>query len=425
MPATPGYIGNPQKAFGLGDPLTPQGEAINGVYAPSGALSQFKGRLRTAQQPVVAVVGDSIPWGGYASHVGSIGFGTDCVSVLRRGLQQQFGNGGSGFRSSYDCVASVLVANYGFLSGELGSNTGGPWNIYNAGGSTDGPGALQLTNGPASGAGPFVAGTLTWRNVYGSTINLYCADTNATVNLTIDGGASIPIVLTNTSSIRRRQVATNLSPGPHTVVLSIGTAGVFISGVEGLNPTGAVVHNYSQIGYTSQSFATAAVWTNGFAPTWMGGVNNPADLVIYQLGVNDAGNTLQPFLVSNTANGAIGAFNAYLDWVRVFLDGVRDTATTNPPDILLCHSHIGNTEPAGPRKRAWGQYGMGFLGLAQLYNAAYINYWTLGRNSYQNWAAQSLWGNAASPGNPGVDGVHLSDVGHNLVGQTLLSLLVQ
>lgn len=425
MPVTPGYISNPQGAFGLGDALNVQGEAVNGLFAPAGALTLFKNRLRTTSQPRISIVGDSIPWGGYASHVGATGLGTDCISVLRRGLQQQFGNGGCGFRSSYDCVASTLVANYGFLAAELGSNTGGPWNIYNAGGSTDGPGSLQLVNGPASGAGPFVAGTLTWRNVYGSTINLYSADTNATVNISIDGGANIPIVLTNTSSIRKNLVASNLPPGPHTVVLSVGAVGVFICGIEGLNPTGAVVHNYSQIGYTSQSVANAAVWTNGFAPSWMGGVNNPADLVIYQMGVNDAGSAVQPFLVSNTANGVIGAFNSYLDWVRVFLDGIRDTTNNTPPDVLLWHSHIGNTEAAGPKKRAWSQYAMGFLGLAQVYNCAYINFWTLGRNSYSNWTNLSYWGSAANPGLPGADGVHLSDIGHNYVGSTFLQLLTQ
>lgn len=230
----------------------------------------------------------------------------------------------------------------------------------------------------------------------------------------IDGAAAVSVA---DSGITKIQVTTitGLAAGDHTVVLKHnGTTGSFFSpcGVAGENASGVVVNNYGLSGAQTSTFSDASA---AYQPgTWNGGPNYPADLLIYALGANDALANVTP---DNFALNLRKFFNNVKDGTA--LSGAKATGET---DILIMMQHIGTYDSAS---LVWHNYTSRARMIAEAYGAAYVDIWSLGRNSWNYWHDQGNWGNSTTAGGvAGTDTIHMSDAGHAAVADAILPILM-
>jgi lysophospholipase L1-like esterase len=248
--------------------------------------------------------------------------------------------------------------------------------------------------------------------VRGSSINIYNvsgAAPRANFTYSIDGGAPVLVTVNIGSTAIQVTNVTGLSDSNHTVVLTWNGAAsdpLFIVGVEGLNSTGITVNNLAKSGSRTSQWVSNTT----FGPPYNGGTAYPADLVIYSLGVNDANNSV-------TGDG-------WLDNVTVHLQAIK-AANNGATDIILLHQHIG-TFGSVPATTAnlFGEYSARIRGLAQNYNAALVNMWTVGRNSWNYNNSIGYWGDPNTVGIPGTDTVHLSDFGHQAISDIITPIVM-
>ncbi|MFF9649689.1 SGNH/GDSL hydrolase family protein [Streptomyces sp. NPDC014622] len=157
-------------------------------------------------------------------------------------------------------------------------------------------------------------------------------------------------------------------------------------------------------GAPSQYYSILGLEKN-ISAEWNGGVNYPADLVIYTAAPNDA---RQNIPVDEWSKNVA----KYLSTVRAVDNGKTD--------ILFCLPHNGNHDLTN---FVYQDYVARGRGLADAYGAAFIDLWSIGRNSWDYWNSLGYWGDLSNPGAVGTDVIHMSDAGHKFMADTVLPVL--
>ena len=373
------------------------------VFVPEG-WGQFWRPKRNASGGVaskVMVVGDSIAEGYYATDPRTDSW----VGQMRTSLQDSYGDGGSGMFSTArtDVISGAPAPTIAVWegNGQYATTTG----TWTAGAQFFGPGISFIVSTAAA--------TATFQ-VRGSTIKLYSIDgaaPRAAYTYSIDGGAPVTVNPIIGATTIRVVPVTGLSNGNHTVVISWAgapTEPLNFIGVAGENSTGCIIDNLGKAG----SNTTTSGWTanSALSQQWNGGPSNPADLLIYVLGANDAATSVTP--------------DAYISNMALLMSNVRDGAfgqdAFGNTDIIIVQNHFGHfTNPL-----TFAQYGSRLHDLADTYGAAYVNIWSSGRNSWPYWNSLGFWGNASNPGPAGTDNVHPSNAGHTFMSSVITPLVM-
>lgn len=373
-----------------------------GVYAPPawGARWRAARDAATTSKVRMICVGDSITMGFQASNP----LTTSWVGRARTALQAQYGDGGQGFFTSmYSTISgsgSTQITTAWTAAGAFTTSTG-TWAADSV--SVAGPGIYEVETTTAASSITFPA--------RGSIVKIYTltgTTTRAGYTYSIDSATPVAVADTGGTGAAAIQVTTvaGLAPTTHTVKITHnGTAGQKLSvvGVGSENATGIVVDNLGRSAAKSTGFSLND--PAALNAVWNGGASYPTDLVIYALGVNDAG-------ANTTADSWAANVGKYLKAVRESGDGSTD--------VLLLMNHIGAFEGTNAKYQDYVQRSRG---LADAYNAALVDMWTIGHNSYNYWTQLGNWGDAANPGAAGADTVHLSDAGHQAVANALLPVL--
>lgn len=424
MTYNPIEIGSPDWGQPLNDALTSQDQRITdnevdilgletdvtgilptinplATYIPNGWGSNWK-TARNNNAATLAVVGASSSLGYYASNLRSTGW----VDLLRTALQNQYGNGGSGYKGSAltsavqvaDGVPAAATTAY-TTAGNLATLVGS-WSV---GGNSYGPGAKYVfTSTLGDSYTDTVSGTIIDIFVVAGTTSPH-----TTYSYQIDGGAVVNVPTTGTTDNIQRTTITGLSNGPHTVVLKhAGTGGQFVSiiGMAGRNPTGITVNNFARYGSRAANFAAADSTTN---TDWNGAFQYPANLVILTHGPNDA---------LNNDSGDTWAKN-----MRIIMERIRNNGgATGTTDLMIMLPNVGTFDST---TNIYQDYVARARGLAEGFNAAFVDIWTLGRNSWNYWESLGYWANASVPGTAGTDSVHPSDAGHQFIYNTVLPII--
>lgn len=383
-----------------------------GIWAPAGWGYNMRAALALAgsARAVVGVMGDSIPQGIFTSAPRA----KSVPALFAADLIARWGDGGSGFLSSsltrnavYESTNPVTAYAAGTLvdaTGTWTAFTGTSSSIYRLGtdatsGFNDGPSSSLLANTASNAAaGPYNAGTLTFNKIRGTKVRVaYNNNTAQAFTVIIDGGAPQTVNPTSTATIAT--VEYTVAAGDHTVVITPSSTVSFVGiyGVWGYNATGALVNNYSRWGATAGAFAPASS-PYGHPSDWSGGPSdpNPAHLLIYTLGGNDA--------------SASVSVDTYISKLRTTLARIRESAArSGAVDLLLLAPHLGPTfDPAF----VYASYINRLRGVAEAYGAALVNLWAIYRNNWTYANSLGYWSAADATGNAGSDQAHPSDVGN-------------
>lgn len=369
-----------------------------GFYVPAGWGSWWKAARAAAGSSLarVAVVGDSITQGFHCSDLRTKSW----PSLLRSSLQTAYGDGGSGYFTTGNTIPAFSTINT-WPSNNYATVTG-TWAVK---GGTEGPGSTSIFNQNSAGS------TVTFPEVKGSVIVVWYMTDPAfpgSFSVTIDGVAQGTQPSNAQAAAVRAQVY-NVSAGTHTVVVTtIGATGLTcIFGVTGLNSSGVVLHNYGFNGRKSADFSLAAP-TYGAPQSYSGGSGNPADLLIYALGVNDANTSV--------------AVDTYLSNIRRHLDSVRGLGSMHGKvDVLFLMQHIGTFDASGTP--LYHRYMQQIRGMAEAYGAAVVDMWARYYNNWDLAADSGYWGDGTSSGLAGTNTVHPSDAGHQAIANALLPIL--
>lgn len=368
-----------------------------GVYVPRGWGEHWRAKrdAAAAGKAKIIFMGDSVTKGYYVSNLVTKSY----PGVIRTALQTAYGDGGSGLYSVNRSAAIVgakpeAVAAWS-ANGSIIATTG-TW--------TD----TDLYYGPGISSIYATAAATATFSVRGTTLKIYTLagvnTPNAGYTYSIDGGAPVAVPDPGLSSgSTRTTTVTGLSAGNHTVVISYnGSAGARLQliGVSAENSTGVVVDNAGRSGVRSDHYAVSGTGNT----LWHGGSLNPADLVVYPLGLNDAN---QSVALDTWANNTYQILNT--------IKGAGNGAT----DLLILLQHRGSFAST-----PYSQYGARARGIAEEYGAALINLWPMGRNNYTYWSELGYWGTATNPGAAGADTVHPSDAGHQYIADQVLPLLM-
>lgn len=370
-----------------------------GISIPEG-WGQFwrpKRNNAAAVAAKVMLIGDSVTQGFYSSNLKT----TSWAGRLKTSLQTAYGSGGTGMfstsSSNVNSAVSAPVQAAWEANGSYLTATGTP-----ATGIAFGPGISHLRF--------TAAGTLTFTGVNGTNIRLWYITggaPRAAWQYQIDGGAvvNVPAVVSATTIAF---IDVPVAAGNHTIVITWNGAPADVLdfiGVAGYNTTGIIVDNMGRSGTN----ASTAQWGNTSALTmpWNGGVNNPADLVVVSLGINDA------TLISEAPDVWVNGLATVLNTIKLANNGATD--------IILLHQHFGSSSGSG----LYTQYSARIADLAENYNAALVNMWRLGRNSWDYWNSLGYWGDsAAAGGGSGTNSVHPSNAGHQFIANTITPLVL-
>jgi hypothetical protein len=113
--------------------------------------------------------------------------------------------------------------------------------------------------------------------------------------------------------------------------------------------------------------------------------------------------------------------DAWASTVRQHLAYIRDGGSlTGATDIVIALPHIGTADFSNNR---YQDYVDRAHGLALSFEAALVDVWSIGRNSWNYFNSQGFWANPAAPGAVGTDSVHLSDAGNSYVAGVINTLL--
>ncbi|MYX26059.1 hypothetical protein GTY75_05145 [Streptomyces sp. SID8381] len=345
----------------------------------------------------VAVIGGSSAAGFYASNLATKSW----PGVLATNLQSSFGDGGSGFYSAMisaqgiggsDAAAITQWTNSGGLVTQSGT-----WSI---GGYQAGPGWGYLyssTNG----------NTLTF-TVRGTSVTIYTLGSDGAHSpwsYSIDGATAVAVSDTGTSGLAvLTKTVTGLSAGTHTVrITHTGSSSQYLAvcGVSGENANGIVVNNFGKRN------ASAGQYVPPLKAAWTGGPSYPADCVVYMLSPDDVINGLSA--------------DSWASNVRQHFTAIRDSGSaTGATDLVLVLPHIGQADFSNQRYQDFVERAHG---LSVAFEAALIDLWGLGRNSWNYWNSLGYWADSTKPGSAGTDAYLISDAGHSYTAGVINSLL--
>lgn len=390
--------------------VQPTPRADLGFYVPVGWGSTWRtSRARAAAgtgKARVALVGDSVARGYYSSNLDSKGW----AQLLRADLQALYGDGGTGFKTALDsstfanakgvnASAVTYYATHGYITKT------GTWALFTGSMGPSFAYGLSTTDNTTPASATF--------SVRGTTVTIYTKannGSNAAWSYQIDGGSVVNVSDAATGNTMQVTQITGLSAGTHSVVIKYADAGtktLYVAGVSGENSTGVVVNNHSIFGAKTSDVNLTGDGDTTITPDWMGGYKYPADLAIWSLGLNDGGSSV-------TGDAHIKVLRRWMQQVR---DGSGLTGTT---DILLVLPHAGTLDNTN---YLYQDYVLRQRQLAQSFGAAVIDFWALGRNSWNYWNGLNYWSSSSSPGTSGTDSVHPSDLGHAYMESVVLSLL--
>ncbi|MFJ6010220.1 SGNH/GDSL hydrolase family protein [Streptomyces halstedii] len=281
---------------------------------------------------------------------------------------------------------------------------------WSTGASRYGPGVAYIT---AQNVGASATYT-----VKGTTVKIYTllghtpSGSRAAFTYSIDGAPPVTVGATQESewSVVTTTVA-GLAAGSHSVKIAwagtIDGASQFLSicGVSGENDHGIVVDNLAKSGATTAFYGDPT--PASINAVWNGGSAYPADLVIYTAAPNDA-------------QGNVSG-DAWTKNVAKFLTAVKKP-NQGATDVMIALPHIGNHDP---NNFVYQDYAIRAEGLARAYGAAFIDLWTVGRNSWDYWNSLGYWGTLNPPGAAGTDTVHPSDVGHKAIADLITPILAR
>lgn len=382
-------------------------KSLDGIYLPPNWGQFWKPKRNAAGSAIarVGVVADSIGLGFWASDLETKSW----VGLLAAALQAKFGDGGSGFKTASKsspgflnaAIPQATIDAYAAKPNNLIGVTG-PW-TYNTGGAGWGAGG---------GVATIVAGNagskLTF-SVRGTKVSVFALSSpgTGTLGIKIDNVAQTSIPTAGAAGTIRTDY--NVGSGVHTVEITADAAACWVSGVSGENATGVVVHNYSAQSAMSGWFSTTGNTAGAYGPSaaWSGGNKNPVDLLIYGLGLNDAN------------AGQTG--DLFAQAVRRNLLQVRNAGTSRgATDILYVIPHLGNYDTTNEKYQDMTNR---IRTIAASAGAAVIDFWALGRNSYNWMTDQGYIGKNDGTGGAGADVVHLSDAGHAWMFNGVLPIL--
>lgn len=385
--------------------LTQAGRNDLGIYVTPGWGSFWKTKLAAAGtgKAKIAIVGGSSSQGYYSSNLRTKGWD----GLIRTALRTGYGNGGSGYYGSslsatfqasvgVNSTAQAAYASAGNLIGQSGT--------WSPGGNDFGPGANYIFTSTASSSCTFV--------VTGSVVTVYTVSgggTHAGWTYTVDGGSAVSVSDSGSGSATiQKTTISGLTAAAHTIVITYagsGTNFLSVCGVSGENATGVILNNFARYGSRAGNYSK--LLSTDLNATWSGGVDYPADLVIFACGPNDA---------VNGDSGDTWAAN-----LRQFLTGVKDTGSAlGDTDVLIVLPHIGSFDTTNYR---YQDYAVRGRAIAEAYGGAFIDMWALGRNSWNYWNSLGYWSNSTSPGASGTDSVHPSDTGHAFIANTILPII--
>lgn len=385
----------PQGATG---PAGSSGTLVIGYELPYNWAEHWLAKLAAADathKAIAAFVGDSIVQGYDSSNFETKSF----FALTRAALQTGAGkDGGSGYVSTVR--STVADANI--------SPWASPSKIAQSSGWTQSQGsgpANQLLYSNTNG------NTLTFV-VRGTVVKVYYgrASTAGHFSIVVDGGAPTDINANNATNDLQVATISGLSDASHTVVITNTTGGASgytaIFGVSGEKAGGVLCHNFGHTGAKAVDFSNQGSTTYGYPGKWSGGSLNPADLIVYMLGLNNAASA-----------------DAVATWsygVRTFLDDAREG---NPDvDILFIMPHIGKFETGS--SKVWQDYIDRAFGIAHTYSAGLLDMWGLYRNSWAKFNALGGWSNGhTGTGASGTDTCHPGDTGHQLYADAFINLI--
>lgn len=376
-----------------------------GVYVPAG-WGQFWRAKRDAAAAGTALariitVGGSATQGFYASNPRTKSW----PGVVASTLQGLYGDGGSGFQQT-SLSATILTAGdptalaAWTTAGAVVTQTG----TWTQGGSAYGPGTNYLYS---DGTG----NTLTFK-ARGTTVRIYTViggSTRPAMLYSIDGGSDVSVAQPSGTAAIQVTTITGLTDTTHTVVVKVGTASagqyVSVCGVSGEKASGVIVHNLALAGASSSRYANPA--TAALNATYNGGPDFPCDLAIFTAGPNDA---------AANVTGDTWAAN-----IAKWLKAVRDTGSQlGDTDVIIALPHLGKHDVTNFK---YQDYAERARALADAYNCAVVNWWALGRNSWEYWNSLGYWGTNAGTGAAGTDSVHMSDAGFQFMADAILPIL--
>jgi len=345
----------------------------------------------------VAVIGGSSTIGFYASDLVT----QNWPARLATSLQSMYGDGGSGFRSALFSANGIAGQDAAAITAWTATGSlvvqSGTWSM---GGYAAGPGWGYTYS---STANDYV--TFTVRGTSAVIYTLGSDGGRASWAYSVDGGSETTVTDTATTGLAvRTRAITGLSAGSHTVkIRHAGTTGQYLSvlGVAGANAAGVVLNNFGR------KNAVASDYNVTLRTGWNGGPNYPADLVVYAVSPEDVTSGLSAD-----------------DWAaqtRQHLANIRDGGSlTGATDLVLVLPHIGTADSLGWR---YQDYVDRAHSLAIAHEAALVNLWALGRNSWNYWQSLGFWGDPTSPGTAGTDAVQMSDAGHAYTASVISALL--
>jgi hypothetical protein len=333
--------------------------------------------------------------------------------IIARGLQQAYGDGGSGFVSLHSIIGTQGIAGMASTltaTGTTGTGVGG-WD-------------LNLNSMNSYAIFPHAGQTPTYTDiaVRGRFIDIFWIPLGVSTNqfaYQVDGGpftvVNTGVAITGTFGVTTVDLGTpNVN---HTLTVSAGANGAagspFMMGHAGRNAAGMLPIIMGFSGRTSAD-VNRVITANGFTGvngssgglSIQTGPEGPPDLLIYSdVWINDIAAALTSVQVAaNTAQT--------FDFAR----------GGNPNcDIVVAMAHRGSTADAN---ELYPQYMETVEGITKSYGGMFINMWTAGQNNYNYMAGYNYWGDGAADGLPGNNSVHPSDIGHNVLGNFILQQLL-
>ncbi|MFD5308321.1 glycosyl hydrolase family 28-related protein [Streptomyces ardesiacus] len=381
------------------------GYTSKGIYVPPGWGEFWKAKRDAAAaggKARLIVVGGSASQGFYASNLHTGGW----VGNVRTALQTKYGDGGSGFFSSSRSAVKLnspsdAAAVAAWTANGSVATTTGTWTL---GGSLYGPGVTYLYTDTTGSS-------MTYR-VKGTSVKIYTVSgggSRAAYTYKIDGGAAVTVPDSgiSASNIQVKEV-TGLTNAEHTVTITwAGTTSgagqnLSVCGVSGENASGIVVDNNAKAGASSSTYASNIA----LGSSWNGGQANPCDLLVFTAGPNDA--------AANVSG------DAWSKNVTQYLTEVK-AANNGATDIMFVLPHLGKHDVTN---YVYQDYAIRARGLAEAFNAALVDIWTLGRNSWNYWNSLGYWGDANNVGQTGTDSVHMGNTGYAHMASHITPLLM-
>lgn len=432
------------------------------------ALAEAKAGTGTA---VVAFVGSSVAQGYYASNPRE----TSMPALVRAGLQEYAGDGGSGFEgmqwSDTFLAGAPAGAKAVWDAADVPWAQTGTWSTPTF---WHGPacGFLQGNSGSTVTV-PFTGdeADLWFYNAFGESFTYAVAGGGPAGTVTAGAGYGPDFS-------PQFETVTGCGDGDHTVTITAGGAGCKFVGVRGRNAAGVLVDNFGIAGMESYAWSNLDVQNAG---TYMGGWRVPADVVVIEYPFNDIIKATQTFGGTGTTSGSATITNslfrladvgrvvsgagiprgativsvnqgtsATLDLAATATGTVSVTLTDPDPvgrwvshtqtylDGVLDDMYAGNVKfgavdiiftipvirQSSDPTRIKAQVAQAMYGLAEFYGAAVVNTGVLSRQSWIYAQQQGLMGNSGNPAVSGSDDVHPSDAGFQVVADELLKILL-